>query len=848
MAHSEHSLEVYRRHYYLRDNEGQFLEDSPQQVNQRVANWFIEMTATDAPSLLNYVTGTPSEELIKLQNNQQFLFNSPIYYNAIPTKNYPQFAALKRPRGITVACFVGDLQDSMDSISRHADRFLRIFKQGAGIGVNLNLRPSGASVGDGGLHNVGETGSADGLLLGSSGAMSYARFFNYIGETVRSGGRRRAAIMFIMNDTHPDLLEFISCKDPEGDMRKHYECANLSVAVSDAFIIAAGEHADWSLRWQDKTWSTHDAAEILEEIAYHAWKGGCPGMFFIDTANRYNTTPLLGKIVCTNPCGEIPLPPSMACNLGSLNLYKLLGGVTHGSSREILHNAVNTVMPFLDANIDLTVYPDAAFRENSLAARPTGLGIMGLGELLYAKGMRYGSDEAITLAAEIMEEITLSAYEWSVGVCADDCMDGWRLEPCPASQEPDNVDAMVSVLARMRDASKKYGATNYGRWQRLIADVRQQGAYRNSYVTCIAPTGNTGVAGDAISGSGEPVYGLTYTRTLVHDTDKRQMEFVDPELLQAVRGLTNRDEVLAAIADNGGSVQGLPNVPVNIRDTFVTAPDLHYLERLKMQAAMQSFTSLAISSTLNLPEETEVDDIIDIFVGAHALGLKGVTVFRDECLEPYGTKTPLSHSKTDEKCDSKTRQFKVADTRYAVRRIFTQPERMPSETFQYVLSSGVEHYKLYITIGEDPETIGKRESARPTQPGLQCGTGRPVAVFLACGDSGDTVNSLTTGIAKLISGWLQDGAPIQEVIRKIKGLRGATQSRVRLMPDDEKSIIVFSIPDVIGRLLERLYVSGHTIVELPNAAYCPECSNKTFVFEAGCWQCKNPRCKFMLCE
>lgn len=843
------ALSVFHTHYYARNAKGERTEASPSDVFERVRQFYVEAG----------VPAGAAQEMQELQEQKLFSFNSPVYYNA----------GSKRPQ--LLACFVSNLSDSMDSIITHVGRGMRIFKSGAGMGFNIGqLRPRGAALGDGDTVGNAVGGRTFVGKDGSSGPLSYMEIFQSTGSVVMSAGRRRAAMWAGMRVDHPDIESFITCKRT-AESRSKYTNMNISMLVTDDFFRAVQQDEEIPLVWADREWKRVRASELLRQAAISCHAGGDPGLMFVDEVNRHNTTPSYGLVICTNPCGEICLPPDTSCNLGAVVLNHVVRwiarrmGMTNGGwvpydtkfqhqFRAVLGGIAHVAMEHLDVNMTVNHYPDEGFAKNTKEIRPTGLGISGLGEALYALGLPYGSDKAIHFGALAMSTLTRNAIDW-----------GTQQEPCEASDNPENRAAFVAQMEHYIEESQRYElpGEETGAWEELTQRIEQGAPIRNMYHTCIAPTGNTGIAFDSGSGGCEPVIALSYQR----NTRDGVLDFSgDPEFLRHAKP---SKDVLERIRDNKGSIAGMEEFAPSTRDVFVVAGDLDWRKRLKTQEALQAFTSLSISSTLNLPNDTPPETILDIYHEAFRSRLKGVTVYRDgsvqfapvtltkdtksalpdtmPAVEAQALAAPMVDSNDDRPSTARDKAVAAAETQemtlpdgpgsdtehgeIVTRRVFRRPDVVNGRSFKFRLSGpGGVIETFYITINEVPDLK------------------RPLEVFINGGRSGETVPALIQALGRQISGWLQDGAPVRKIVKHLIGIRGDVQGRARILPGD-KPILVTSVPDAVGRLLHRLYLqdAAKPAQEVAGGQFCPQCMNSTLVASEGCWKCMDPGCAYSAC-
>ena len=491
----------------------------------------------------------------------KFLPNSPTLMNA------------GRPLGQLAACFVLPVEDSMEGIFGALRDAALIHKSGGGTGFAFSrLRPKNSA--------VGTTGGI------ASGPVSFMKIFNTATEQVKQGGTRRGANMAILRVDHPDILEFIFSKEDSRELNNF----NISVGVSDQFMQSVAKEEDYHLidpRGQ-KMVGTLNAAEVYRTLVKQAWKNGDPGIIFLDRINRDNPTPQLGEIESTNPCGEQPLLPMEACNLGSINLAKFVLETADGPviDFEGLKQMVGWSVRFLDNTIDMSKYPLPEIDEMVRGNRKIGLGVMGFADMLYQLKIPYNSDEALEIAETAMQFIQENAHE--------------------ASQN----------LAQERGV--------FSNWEQSIYKD-QNIALRNATCTTIAPTGTLSIIAGCSSGI-EPLFALSFVRNVM-DNDKL-ME-VNPYFEEVANDRRFYSRELMDEIARKGSIKKFKQIPKDVRKVFVTAHDISPDWHIRMQAAFQKYTDNAVSKTVNLPHDATVDDVKQVYNLAHELGCKGVTIYRD---------------------------------------------------------------------------------------------------------------------------------------------------------------------------------------------------------------------------
>ena len=500
----------------------------------------------------------------------KFLPNSPTLMNA------------GTDLGQLSACFVLPVGDSIEEIFDAVKYAAMIHKSGGGTGFSFSrLRPKAS--------RVGSTGGV------ASGPVSFLRIFNTATEQVKQGGTRRGANMGILRVDHPDIEEFIRAKEKDGEFNNF----NLSVGLTEAFMQAVEQDAEYELIQPQNGEAVKRlrAREIFDLLVKKAWQSGDPGIIFLDRINRDNPTPEQGDIESTNPCGEQPLLPYEACNLGSINLscfYRpghngdadpAAKGIDWDALREVIHLSVH----FLDNVIDASRFPLERIAETVRRNRKIGLGVMGFADLLYELGIAYDSEAGTALGERIMAFVNEEGHR--------------------ASTE----------LARERGPFPAWEHSAYAR--------RGEGPYRNATVTTIAPTGTLSLLAGCSSGV-EPLFALCFTRNIL---DGEKLLEVNPFFEQAVRAAGLDSAELMQTVLEKGSIRDMDVLPESLRRVFVTAMDIDPVWHLRMQAAFQRHTDNAVSKTVNLPNSATEQDIYDIYWLAFKEGCKGVTVYRDGC-------------------------------------------------------------------------------------------------------------------------------------------------------------------------------------------------------------------------
>jgi ribonucleoside-diphosphate reductase alpha chain len=784
---SDNALTVLRKRYLLRKPDGEPAETAAQMF------WRLASVVAAPDAEYGEDAAATARTFYQMLTSFRFMPNS------------PTFTGAGTPLGQLAACFVLPIHDDMGRDPAGIFSTLRVAaliqQTGGGNGFSFSrLRPKGARV-----------STSKGVATGPVG---FLRVYDKAFGEIAQGGTRRGANMAVLRVDHPDILDFIRCKSEEGDIANF----NISVGITDAFMRAVEADAEYDLiNPQDgSVWEPIRARGVFDEIVKHAHRNGEPGVLFLDSANRSNPVPHLYHLEATNPCGEQWLGPYENCCLGSVNLAQHAtpqGGVDWAKLQE----TVGLATCFLDNVVDANKYVPAvpAIEEAAHRARRIGLGIMGLGDLMFHGGIRYGSPEGEEFAAQVMEFVRYHGMSTSIERArtrgAFPTIEGSIYDPADLQWRPP---------APLSPYTHDFGRPSLN-WREISREINAHGI-RNAAQTTVAPTGTIATVSGCEAYGCEPTFALAYVRHFKDDDQDMELTYTSPLFMQALERAGLDGPIRGRIANQvsaTGSCQDIPEVPAGIRHVFVVADDIAAEEHVRMQAAIQAFVDNSISKTINFPQDATRDDIARAYHLAWRLGCKGLTVYVTGSREQVVLETQET---------KKARQ----GNGYQAEPRKPRPTVLNGTTYRTPTPLGT----AYITINQN-------------------GDEDPFEIFANVGKAGSDTAAVAEAIGRLISLALRMPSPLSsherltEVIDQLSGIGG--RRPLGFGPNQ-----VRSLPDAIAQILARhiaLIDAEQPPEQLPlpitipssKADLCPECGQASFVAMEGCRKCIN--CSYSEC-
>ncbi len=811
---TENALEVFKRRYIRKGENGE-LAESKEETFWRVA-YNIALEEQKWGGDVDKI----AREFYHLLVTKRFLPNS------------PTFTGAGTPLGQLAACFVLPISDDMGKWSDGIFQTLRdaalIQQTGGGNGFSFSrLRPSKSLIKASSGHATGPVG--------------FLKVYDKAFGEIAQGGTRRGANMAVLRVDHPDIEQFITCKSDETAITNF----NISVGITDAFMEAVIKDESWELRFPDvkdpayrKFNGTLDQAEaaginilvygsiqardLFDKIVYHAHHNGEPGLLFLDHANRFNPIPHLYDLEATNPCGEQYLGPYENCCLGSINLSQ------HARDDgkpdwEALRKSVETATTFLDDVVDANAYvpPVPQLEEAAMRARRIGLGIMGLADLMFRVGVRYGSEAGQEFSAQIMEFIRYHAMLTSINLAE-------IRGPFPAIEgsryDPNNLSWEVpqSIISYQND----WGRPTLD-WEFIVKGIKKHGI-RNAAQTTVAPTGTIATVSGCEGYGCEPAFALAYTRHVVESDGELDLIYTSPLFNKALENSdlssSTQEEIINTILETG-TCQGIDQLPEEISNTFVVSGDISAEEHIRVQAALQAFVDNSISKTINFPSSAQPEDVSQAYILAWETGCKGITVYvtgsRDKVVLETGTK--------DKKPVVQEVQTQIQQWQSAKK---PRPRHLEGYTYSIQTPLG----KTYVTINEN-------------------GDSQPFEIFINTAKAGSDTAAVSEAIGRSLSYILRMSSPIpprqrlEEVYQQYTGIGGRRPTgfgpnRVRSLPDGIAQALQEYLENTGWQFQELSPEEIETIDEIAQPEtwlevgdLCPECGQAALVNEEGCRKC-----------
>ena len=779
---SDNAMVVLKKRYLRKDRDGNIIE-TPEGMFRRVARAIAEPELLHGPEADRQAA---EDDFYKVMSSLEFIPSSPTLMNA------------GTGAGTLSACFVMGLEDSMDGIMTSAKEAAMVQKFGGGTGFALSqIRPKGSPIRS--THGT------------ACGPVAVLRHLSSVSSLVTQGGKRDGANMAVMDVHHPDILEFIECKRQEGVIHNF----NISVGASHEFMEAVKNGTDYALRAAEDPAEPDsaivevgrlDARDVFDKIIEGAWRNGEPGLIFLDWVNHENPTHQLGRMTATNPCGEQPLLPYESCNLGSINLSKLLVQRNDGLVLDYDHlrDVVRTTTRFLDNVIDANSYSVGKIQEMTYATRKIGLGVMGFADMLAMLRIPYDSEKALELGGQVMRFIR------------------------------DESDKMSQELAEARGVFPAFDGS--------IFDSEGQPKIRNACRLTVAPTGTISMIAGCSSGI-EPLFALCYHKHNILGGES--LLYVDQGFEEAARyGGFYSDELMQYLAD-GGALEERDDVPEWARRAFVTAADISPEMHVRMQAAFQQSVDAAISKTINFPNSATEDDVRKAYMLAWELRCKGITVYR------AGSREAEVLTKGAEPTESTATEAAVSQAAQETGRTSLLERERPAVVRGITERVRTGQGNMFVTINFDDE-------------------GRPFEVFGILGKSGGVESAHLEAISRLASLALRSGIDPNDIVQQLRGITSEpvwdSGRLVRSAPDAVALVLSRHMEGVSEDLSDTEAVEpGESTAQLglfpaaPNASVqgtngqgttgrtvCPDCSVGTLVHQEGCLRC--PECGYNKCE
>jgi ribonucleoside-diphosphate reductase alpha chain len=836
---TDNARQVLIRRYVRRDREGKPAESIEGMF------WRVAYHVANVEQIWNGNEIDRAVDFYKLLSSKQFFPNS------------PTFTGAGTPLGQLAACFVLPVSDDMGRHEAGIFQTLRdaalIQQTGGGNGFSFSrLRPKNTLV----KSSAGQ----------ATGPVGFLRVYDKAFGEIAQGGTRRGANMAVLRVDHPDIEDFITCKTDENAITNF----NISVGITDAFMEAVENDDMWDLRFPDVvspeyhefhgtvemaenagipiiTYRQVKARDLFNKIVTQAHHNGEPGMLFLDTANRSNPVPHLYQLEATNPCGEQWLGPYENCCLGSVNLAEMFGA-THQVDWEKLQKAVELSTIFLDDVIQANAYVPAVpqLKKAAEQARRIGLGMMGLGDLMYHCGIRYGSEEGQEFAAQVMEFIRYHTVQTSVRLAE-------KRGPFPAIKgsiyDPENVTWVPPQPIIPFTCNFNRPALD---WETVLQGIKKHGI-RNAAQTTIAPTGTIATVAGCEGYGCEPVFALAYIRHVNDNGHDLPLAYTSPQFESALvdGGVDEktRQMIIERVMESG-TCQQIEDVPEQIQYIFVVSQDISAEEHVRMQAAMQAFVDNSLSKTVNFPPDATEEDVASVYMLAWKLGCKGITVYvtgsrKKVVLETKATSREKELALQEEPGQVALQAVNVGEEEH---KWSSTKKPRPRRLRGYTYSISTPVGKAFVTINEN-------------------GGDHPFEVFVSTAKAGSETAAVSEAIGRMISYLLRLASPVlprerlKEIVKQLSGIGGGRSlgfgpNRVRSLPDGVAQTLAEYLDDS-EEYQEAAAISGNggydkrpirpsDIAEKPLSAaqpafkvgdLCPECGQAAVVNEEGCRKC-----------
>lgn len=768
---SQQAIKVLEERYLQKNDKGEIVE-TPDQMCWRVA-WDIASAEVK--------WGVDKTRVLKIAKNfysllvsRIFLPNSPTLMNA-GTGNMLQYSA----------CFVLPVEDSMEGIFDALKYQALIHKSGGGTGFSFTrLRPQGSMV-----------KTSGGV---ASGPVSFMRVFDAATNEVKQGGKRRGANMGILRIDHPDILEFIHCKE-EGGITNF----NISVAVTDKYMKAyeKGESYDLIDPKTKKVVGQLDARAVMDEIANGAWRTGDPGVIFLDRINEgsANPVPSLGPVESTNPCGEQPLYPFDSCNLGSIFLSYLVKKENGKNSVDLdrLRQITKETVRFMDNVIEMNPYPLEQIRRTSLGIRRIGLGVGGWADLLIELGIPYDSEEALGLGEKIMKIIQEEA------------------------------------IAESEKLAEERGA--FPMWSQSI--YKNQKPRRNSTVTTIAPTGTISIIAGTSSGI-EPLFAIAFRHIVKDKHLDRTLSFVNERFESVARSRGFWTEEIKTQVEERGSIRDILEIPEDVRKIFGTAHEIHHDWHIKMQSAFQKYTENAVSKTINMRKNVSEDDIKSAYLLAWNTKCKGITVFRDGCKDLQVLNAGVKSKEINEHPEKWERPMRISGSTYKIKTpvgtafitVNHDEKENPIEVFINIGRAGSDVQAMAEALGRLISKSLKFESSQtPKDKALIIiDQFKGIGGRRSVGFGPNKILSLPDAVAIALSAHLGIKVNGNGVHTELNGLANGHHKQ------EEDQEVQIETSEIANPSLQTLTLEAY---QGAIGDICPSCGASSLVYEEGCVKC-----------